>query len=334
MIDLRSDTITKPTPAMLEAMMTAQVGDDIFGEDPSVSLLESRLAALFGKEAAMFCPSGTMANQIAVKIHTQPGDQVICDQTSHIYHYEGGGAAFNSSVSLRMLAGDKGRFTAEQVLENINADDIHFPKTALVCVENTSNKGGGSIWELEEIQRIAKVAALNNLRMHLDGARIFNALVEKNYTSVDLGKCFHTISVCLSKGLGAPVGSVLIGSEENIKKARRIRKVFGGAMRQAGYLAAAGLYALDNHIERLKEDHQRAKKLAELFTEKPYVSEVLNAGTNIVIIELKEGMDEKQLMAEWKEKGLLTVGFGKGKIRLVTHLDFNDEQLEQIKAIV
>ncbi|UXP32159.1 aminotransferase class I/II-fold pyridoxal phosphate-dependent enzyme [Reichenbachiella agarivorans] len=332
-IDLRSDTVTKPTAPMLESMMEASVGDDIFGEDPTVSLLESKVAQLFGKEAGIFCPSGTMTNQIAIKIHTQPGDEVICDQTAHIYHYEGGGVAYNAGVSLRMIAGNKGRFTATDVLDNINPDDIHFPKTSLISIENTSNKGGGSIWDIEEIKKIAQVAALNNLRMHLDGARVFNAVIESPYSTQALGKYFNTISVCLSKGLGAPVGSVLVGSHESVLKAKRVRKVLGGAMRQAGYLAAAGIYALDHHIDRLAEDHQRAKQLEEIFVTKPYVQEVLNAGTNIVVLKIDPKIDTNLLLSEWKEKGLLAVGFGKNQIRLVTHLDFTDEQLQKIKEI-
>ncbi|MCV9385247.1 threonine aldolase family protein [Reichenbachiella ulvae] len=333
MIDLRSDTVTKPTPDMLDAMYQAEVGDDLFGEDPTVIELENKLARLFGKEAAVFCPSGTMTNQIAVKIHTQPGDQMICDKTSHIYHYETGGAAFNSGVSCRMLDGNLGRFTAEQVLANINPDAVYLPKTAMISIENTSNKGGGSIWDLEEIKKIAKVAALNNLRMHLDGARIFNALVDSPHTPKDFSKYFHTISICLSKGLGAPVGSVLIGSKDSIKQARRVRKMLGGAMRQAGYLAAAGIYALDHHMDRLKEDHIRAAAIAEIFKEKPYVTDVIHAGTNIVLITLSEDKDVNQTLADWKEKGLLAVPFGGQQIRFVTHMEFGDDQLEQLKEL-
>ncbi|SHK66809.1 L-threonine aldolase [Reichenbachiella agariperforans] len=334
MIDLRSDTVTRPTPAMLEAMMTAEVGDDVFGEDPTVSALEQRLAGMFGKEAGIFCASGTMANQIAVKIHTQPGDQVICDSTSHIYHYEGGGAAFNAGVSLRMLEGDQGRFNAEQVRDNINADDIHFPKSTLISIENTSNKGGGSIWNLHEIKAIAQVAADHQINMHLDGARLFNALAVTDESPTEIGQLFDTLSICLSKGLGAPVGSVLLGSEKLIKQAKRVRKMLGGAMRQAGYLAAAGRYALAHHVDRIKEDHHRAATLAALFESKSYVDRVLYAGTNIVILQLNKETNEKALLEDWKAKGLLAVPFGKGHIRLVTHLDFSDDQLDQLSSIV
>ncbi|PIB37440.1 threonine aldolase [Reichenbachiella sp. 5M10] len=316
---------------MLEAMLSAQVGDDVFGEDPTVIRLENRLAEYFGKEAGLFCPSGTMANQIAIKINTQPGDQLICDQSSHIYHYEGGGAAFNSGVSLRMIAGDHGRFTAEDVLQNINANDIHFPKTALVCIENTSNKGGGSIWSIDEIKRIAQTATLNQLRMHLDGARIFHALTETKDDPLILGKYFNTLSICLSKGLGAPAGSVLLGSQESIQRAKRVRKIFGGAMRQIGYLAAAGLYALDHHIDRLSDDHRRAEQLAHWLGHKPYVKEIVYAGTNIVILKLNPEINEEQLLLQWKEKGILAVPFGKGHIRLVTHLDFNDQDMKELQ---
>ena len=333
-VDLRSDTVTKPTADMLDAMQVAEVGDDVFEEDPSVNALEVRIASLFGKEKALFCPSGTMTNQIAIKLHTQPGDEVICDQTAHIYNYEGGGLAFNSGVSSRLLTGDLGRFTADQVKDQINVDDIHFPNTSLISIENTVNKGGGSVWCIEEMQNISQLAKQHQLAMHLDGARVFNALELSGDNPKELGTCFDTISVCFSKGLGAPVGSVLIGSDIHISKAKRIRKVFGGAMRQAGYLAAACNYALDHNIARLNIDHAHAKVLADLFADKEYVRCVTYAGTNIVIIELNDSQDVDAMLSSWKGKGVLAVPFGKGKIRFVTHLDVTSQMLDYVASIV
>jgi threonine aldolase len=331
LIDLRSDTVTKPTPQMKEYMFNAKVGDDVFGEDPSVIQLEEKIAGIFGKEAALFCPSGTMTNQIALRINTEPQDEVICDRTSHIYNYEGGGAAYNSMVSLRLLEGERGRFTASDVLDNINPDDIHFPKTSLVALENTVNKGGGCCYELGTIKAISAAAKTNNLKMHLDGARIFNALVETGESPKDYGKCFDTISVCFSKGLGAPVGSAILGTQEAIKKARRVRKVLGGAMRQSGYLAAAAIYALDNNIQRLKSDHKRAKSLAAIFETKNYVTDILSVETNIVILSIDPSYGSKRLLNELQSKGVLAVPFGKNTIRFVTHLDFTDEMVNEIK---
>jgi len=333
-IDLRSDTVTKPTPEMLEAMMSAEVGDDVFGEDPTVIALEEKVASMFGKEAALFCPSGTMTNQIAVKVNTQPQDEIICDQTSHIYRYEGGGAMFNSQVSVRLVNGDMGRFTSVDVLENINPDDIHFPRTSLVSIENTVNKGGGCIFPLDSIMDIAKVASENKLRMHMDGARIFNALSVSGDSATDIGKCFNTISVCFSKGLGAPVGSALIGSKAVVQRGRRVRKVFGGAMRQAGFLAAACIYALDHHVDRLTDDHSRAREIATFFESKPYIENIISAGTNIVILSLEHDVDVAALLAKWKDNGLLAVQFGLHDIRMVTHRDFDDDQLTEIFKIV
>ena len=263
-IDLRSDTVTKPTKAMLDAMFSAEVGDDVFGEDPTINKLEEKCAALFGMQAGLFCSSGTQTNQVAIKLHTQPGDEVICDANAHIYYYEGGGIAFNAGSSTKLLNGERGKFSAQDVINAIRADNVHFPRTSLVAVENTHNRGGGSIYDFNELEKIAAVCKKNNLAFHLDGARIFNAIVETDKSAKDFGRIFDTISVCLSKGLGAPVGSLLLGTKEHIYKARRIRKVFGGGMRQAGYLAAAGIYALDNNISRLKEDHARAKRLADI----------------------------------------------------------------------
>lgn len=334
MIDLRSDTVTKPSDEMLETMMAAEVGDDVFGEDPTVMILENKIAKYFGKEAAVFCPSGTMTNQIAVRINTQPQDEILCDRTSHIYNYEGGGAAYNSMVSMKLLHGDLGRFTANDVIENINPDDIHYARTSMVAIENTVNKGGGSVFPLEAIKEITKAAVENKLKMHLDGARVFNALVKSGERPMDHGKCFHTISVCFSKGLGAPVGSALLGSKEAIAKARRVRKVFGGGMRQAGYLAAACIYALENNVQRLKDDHRRANQLANLFEDKMYVENIVSAGTNIVIVSIAKDKSVTKMLAEWKNKGLLAVPFGPNDIRLVTHLNYTDDMLQKTMEIL
>lgn len=325
-IDLRSDTVTKPTQPMLEAMMAASVGDDVYAEDPTVALLEERTAKLFSKDAGLFCPSGTMTNQIAIKCHTQPGDELIAESNSHIYHYEGGGIAFNSSVQARLIEGDRGRLNAGQIEEHINASYDWLAHTSLVCLENTVNKAGGSYYDLESIRQIKAFCTEKQLPLHLDGARIFNAIVEAGYTASDIGKQFSSISVCLSKGLGAPVGSLLLGDAAFIKKARRFRKVLGGGMRQAGYLAAAGIYALDHHIERLKEDHQRAKQLGVALQEAAYVSEVMPVDTNVVIFKLS-GMTAVALEEKLRALNIRVSVFGKQTIRLVTHLDFTDDML-------
>ncbi len=333
-IDLRSDTVTKPTKAMLDAMFTAKVGDDVFGEDPTIIELEQKAAAMFGKEAALFCASGTMTNQIALKVHTKPGDEIICDQTAHVYNYEGGGIGFNSGCSVRLLQGDKGRFTAADVIENINPpNDIHRPLSRLVVIENTSNRGGGSIWNLDEIKKISESCQKHGLALHLDGARLFNALAETGETEIQHGNLFDSISICLSKGLGAPVGSLLIGQNSFIRQARRVRKVFGGGMRQAGYLAAAGIYALNHHIERLKDDHQRARHLGKLLVNLSFVTQVLPIQTNIVIFKLDEKMPSETFLKILADNKILAVAFGKQTIRLVTHLDFGDEMLMEVEKV-
>jgi threonine aldolase len=329
MIDFRSDTVTKPTVEMQEAMASAPLGDDVFQDDPSINALEEKAARMFGHEAALFCPSGTMTNQIAIKVHTQPGDEVVCDQLAHIYNYEGGGIAFNSSASVRLLRGDKGRFTENDVLESILPDDVHHPKTRLVAAENTCNKGGGSIWEAAELKKIKTLCDSHELAFHLDGARLFNALVETGESAHSVGETFDSISICLSKGLGCPVGSLLIGNSAFIKQSRRVRKVFGGGMRQAGMLAAAGTYALDHHIDRLKNDHKMAKYLALQLEQAKWVEKVIEPETNIVIALLKSDADQEQLLHKMRERNILAVGFGKGKIRFVTHLDVSEAQLMQ-----
>lgn len=328
MIDFRSDTVTRPTPGMLQAMFTAPVGDDVFNEDPTVNQLEKLSASLFGKEAALFCPSGTMTNQIAIKCHTQPGDEVICDHLSHVYQYEGGGIAFNSGCSVRLLQGDRGRITAEQVLSAINPDDVHKPVSTLVSLENTANRGGGSCYNFQDIQSIKEICAKHNLKLHLDGARLFNALVAKNETCQQYGEVFDTISICLSKGLGAPVGSVLIGPADFIKKARRYRKVFGGGMRQAGYIAAAGLYALEHQVARLKEDHEHAQILAHALKEKDFVGEILPVETNIIIFEVKGRFTASDLVIILQRSNILAIAISPTQIRLVVHLDITPAKIQ------
>ncbi|WP_194774184.1 threonine aldolase family protein [Pararhodonellum marinum] len=327
-IDLRSDTLTKPSKGMLEAMFQAKVGDDVFNEDPTVQLLEQKLADRFGMEAGLFCPSGTMTNQIAIRLHTQIQTEVICHKYSHIYLYEGGGIMSNSLASVKLLDGAYGKISQEDILEAINPDDVHAPETTLVSLENTMNKGGGSIYRLEEIRPIKAICKQHELKLHLDGARLFNALVETGENPKDWGAQFDTISICLSKGLGCPVGSVLLGSKSDIKRARKVRKAFGGGMRQAGFLAAAGIYALDHQVDRLKEDHVRAKKIGEMLAVHPLVSEVFPVATNIVIAKLK-GTSPAAMLQKLTEKGIKAVKFGSDQIRFVTHMDFNDQMLEE-----
>jgi threonine aldolase len=327
MIDFRSDTVTLPSPAMLAYMQSAPVGDDVFGEDPSINALEAKTAGLFGMEAGLFCPSGTMTNQLAIKTHTQAGDEVICEELSHIYQYEGGGIASNSGSSVKLLRGNRGRITAEQVLAAINPEDVHKPISKLVSLENTCNRGGGACYDFSEIEAIQKVVKSNGLGLHLDGARIFNAIVHKKEDPTQYGKVFDSISICLSKGLGAPVGSVLLGSTPFIKKARRWRKVFGGGMRQAGSLAAAGIYALDNHIERLKEDHAKALEIKTALLKKDFVKEIFEVETNIVITHIEGKYNATQLAAALKEKNILVIAMTPALIRFVVHLDITNEML-------
>jgi threonine aldolase len=312
---------------MLAYMQAAPVGDDVFGEDPSINALEAKTAGLFGMEAGLFCPSGTMTNQLAIKTHTQAGDEVICEELSHIYQYEGGGIASNSGASVKLLRGNRGRITAEQVLAAIHPEDVHKPISKLVSLENTCNRGGGACYDFSEIEAIQKVAKSNGLGLHLDGARIFNAIVHKKEDPKQYGKVFDSISICLSKGLGAPVGSVLLGSTPFIKKARRWRKVFGGGMRQAGSLAAAGIYALDNHVERLKEDHAKALEIKNALLKKDFVKEIFEVETNIVIAHIEGKYNATQLAAALKEKNILVIAMTPALIRFVVHLDITNEML-------
>jgi threonine aldolase len=333
-IDLRSDTVTIPSSEMKKAMFNAPVGDDVFGDDPSINQLEKLGAEMFGKEAALFCPSGVMTNQIAIKINTNAPGELICDELSHVYKYEGGGIGFNAGLATKLIKGNAGQITAEQIEASINPDDVHFPETQFVSLENTCNKGGGTIYPLSEIKKIKALCDEKNLTLHLDGARVFNALVEADYSAQDLGEQFDTISVCLSKGLGAPVGSLLLGTKKDIKKARRIRKILGGGMRQAGYLAAAGIYALENNVDRLKEDHARAKKLETALGQLSYIAKVLPVFTNIVIFEVIDTIDFTSVIDKLAAKDIKVVAFGPQQIRMVTHLNYTDEMLVRTIAIL
>jgi threonine aldolase len=335
MIDFRSDTVTRPTPEMLKAMFAAQVGDDVLGDDPTVIALETKAAAMFGMEAALFCASGTMANQIAIKAQTQPGDEVICHKLSHVYYYEGGGIAMNSGASVCLLEGDQGRITAEDVAAHINPPaDPHRPLTKLVSVENTMNKGGGSLYDFNELIAIGNVCRKNGLKFHLDGARLFNALVETNETPTEYGKIFDSISICISKGLGAPVGSVLMGNKEFINRSRRIRKVFGGGMRQAGYLAAACIYALDNNVDRLRDDHSKAKKLESLLQSLTYVETVIPVQTNLVFFSLKPEMPASRFLQTLRENDIHAMALAPQEVRFVTHLDITDEMMVKVEKVL
>lgn len=333
-VDLRSDTVTRPTPGMLDAMMKAPVGDDVFGEDPSVNRLEGMAADLFGMEAALYCPTGTMSNQVAIKVHTQPGDEVICDKTAHVYQYEGGGIAFNAGAQVKLLEGDKGRFTAQQVLQGINPDDVHKAHTSLVCLENTANRGGGSCYDLAAIAAIRQVCDEQQLQLHLDGARLFNALVARGESPKQHGALFHSISVCLNKGLGCPAGSILIGTKAFIRKARRVRKVFGGGMRQAGYLAAAGIYALENQVERLATDHAHARQIAGALQQARFTAGLLPVETNIVIFEVKEGFAAADIVARLKEQNILAIAIAPTQIRMVLHLDITPRMVEHTVKVI
>lgn len=330
-IDLRSDTVTKPTKAMMDAMMNAKVGDDVFGEDPTVIALEEKAAALFGKEAGLFCPSGTMTNQIAIKAHTQPGDELICDVNSHIYNYEGGGISFNSGVQAKLMQGDRGRISAAQIENSINGDFDWLTRTSLVSLENTVNRAGGSFYTSDQVKPIQKLCKDKKLALHLDGARIFNALAETKESTQQTGELFDSISICLSKGLGTPAGSVLLGTKEFIKRGRKIRKVFGGGMRQAGFLAAAGIYALDNNVTRLTEDHKRAKEIEKILKQLPYVDSILPVDTNILIFDINPKISSVDFEKKLAENDIKMAAFGKQTVRFVTHLDFTDEMLERLE---
>lgn len=333
-IDLRSDTVTRPTPEMLQFMMQAKVGDDVFKEDPTINELEQYAAELFGKEDALFCPSGTMSNQIALKLHTQPGDEVICDIHSHIYHYETGGMAVHSGIQPKLISTDNGIITTEMIEPLINPDADWLTRTSLVVIENTCNRAGGTYYDLPNIKNIYALTRKYNLKLHIDGARIFNAIIENNYTPKDIGQYCDTISVCLSKGLGAPVGTLLIGSKDDIKKARRIRKQMGGGMRQAGILAAAGLYALQHHIQDLKRDHINAQKIYSVLATKPYVEKIKPVYTNIIIFDLKKNIPPDEFEQNLRKNNIRISAFGKHTIRMVTHRDITDEIITHLLYVL
>ncbi len=332
MIDLRSDTVTKPTAAMRNYMMQASVGDDVFGEDPSINALEAKVCKLFGTEAALFTPTATMSNQIAIKILTQPLDEIICDRTAHIYSYEVGGYAFHSGCSIRYINGERGILTANDILNNINPEDVHKPITSLVCLENTANRGGGKIFPLHTMQSIQNVCTSNNLKLHLDGSRVMNALVASGDNAAEYGKLFDTITICFSKGLGCPMGSVLTGKKVYMDKARRVRKVFGGGMRQAGIMAAACIYGLDNHVERLAEDHAHAKQIENTLLQLSYINGILSVETNIVIFRLAENINDKDFIQYLAKNDIHAFAIGDNWVRFVTHLDVNAEQIEQVNT--
>jgi threonine aldolase len=334
-IDLRSDTVTRPSKGMLDAMKTAKLGDDVYAEDPTVNALETRVASLFGKRKALFFPSGTMANQTAIKLHTKPGEQLICDKYAHVYNYEGGGVSFNSGVSCQLVDGHRGMMTATQVEAAINPPDFyHSPLTSLVTLENTTNKGGGACWDFNEIKNIRAVCDSNDLGLHLDGARLWNALIAKSETTLQYGAVFDTISVCFSKGLGAPVGSMLVGDEALMNNALRIRKMLGGGMRQIGSLAAAASYALDHQFDRLKEDHQKAKEIAAVLHQSEAVLSVEPVETNIVIFKLNPNKLETLFLENLKAHDVLVSDMGSGKLRMVTHLDYTDEMHANLLEIL
>ena len=334
MIDLRSDTVTKPSKKMKTFMMDASLGDDVFQDDPTVRELEDKTAKMFGHQAGLFCSSGTMTNQIALMVYLRPGDEVICSSEAHIYNYEGGGIARNSGASARLINRSSGIVYLEEIIDNINPDDIHYPVTSLVALENTINRGGGICYPIAEIERISKFCKSKSIPLHLDGARLFNALVKTGVKSNHIGPLFDSISICFSKGLGAPVGSVLVGSKEFIHKARRVRKVIGGGMRQVGMLAAAGIYALENNIERLAVDHHHADLLAEALSNCSWIDKVMDVETNIVIGYMKESFQNTNFVDKLNELGVSIVSFGKGRIRMVTHLDISKKDIEKVISLL
>jgi threonine aldolase len=333
-VDLRSDTITQPTAAMLEAMFAAKVGDDVFGEDPAINELEQRVAKEFGFEAALFCASGTMANQIAIKVHTQPGAEVICEAESHVFYYEGGGIALNSSAQARPIKGENFKLTPALIEEAINPDDVHKAKTSLVCLENTLNRGGGKCYYNIEIELIKNLCNKYNLPLHLDGARLWNAAIATKTAFSFYGKMFDSIALCFNKGMGCPVGSILLGNKEFIAKARRIRKVFGGGWRQAGYLAQACLFALDNNYNRLITDHLHAKNIAEVLKQCSWVKHVIEPETNILLFDIDDALKVENAIAAFAKKDILCFSTGKQRIRFVFHLHIENEAINYLVNII
>jgi threonine aldolase len=333
-IDYRSDTFTRPTPGMLEAMYNAETGDDVFGEDPSVNRLEAMMADFFGKAAALYCPSGTMSNQVGIKVHTLPGDEVICSQLAHVYIYEGGGIAFNAGAQVRPITGERGMITAAEVAAAINPDDVHKARTSLVCLENTANRGGGCCYDWEEVLRIKAVCQEHNLKLHLDGARLFNALIATKQDPAAYGNVFDSISVCLNKGMGCPMGSVLMGSETFIREARRIRKKLGGGLRQAGYMAATGIYAMENHLQRLEDDHLHAKQIAHALLEKNFTGHMLPVETNILIFEVIGDWTPVSFAEYLTREGIKVMPISTNQVRMVTHLDITPEMVAQTCEVI
>ena len=334
-INLISDTVTKPSKEMLDSMVNAEVGDDVFKEDPTVNELEHKIAKMFGMDSALFFPSGTMTNQTAIKLHTNPGDQLICDKYAHVYNYEGGGVSFNSGVSCKLIDGNRGMFNNEQLINAINPPDFyHSPKTSLVCIENTTNKGGGACWNIDELKLIKNTCLENNLSYHLDGARIWNAMIKMNQSPKDYGSLFDSISVCLSKGLGCPSGSVLIGSNDLIERALRIRKVLGGGMRQVGYLAACGIYALENNFLRLSKDHDRALEIEKNLNNLSFIKKVEPVETNIVIFEIESKINSDIFLNKLNKKGIKIISMGDNKLRIVTHLDYTEKMHQSFLEIL
>jgi threonine aldolase len=334
LIDLRSDTVTRPTTAMLEAMMQAPVGDDVFGEDPTINALEKKAAKLFAKEAALFCPSGTMTNQVSIKTHTQPGDEVIVERSNHVYFYEAGGIAFHSGCSVRLINGERGKITPADISANINPMNDHNTITRVVSIENTCNRGGGSFYSVEEMKELSDTAREAGLKIHLDGARIFNALVELNAEAAEVGPMFDSISFCLSKGLGCPVGSLIVADSDFIKRARKYRKIFGGGMRQAGILAAAGIYALDHNIQRLKEDHAKAKAIGKMLQKKSFIDWMMPVDTNIIIFRLNDDFPAQKFSGQLKSEDILSIPIGNNQIRMVTHLDISNEMTNKVMETI
>lgn len=329
-VEFRSDTFTLPTAEMRAVMASAPLGDDVFGEDPSINALQDFVADSFGMQAALFCPSGTMTNQIAINVHTRPGDEVICEAGSHVYFYEGGGIAKNSGAQVKLIHSTRGKLGASQLLDVVNPDDVHRPRTRLVSLENTTNRGGGACYSLSELDEIRAFCQQHGLGFHLDGARLMNAVVATGTVASDYGKRFDSISLCLSKGLGAPVGSVLMGSKEFIKEAKRVRKVLGGGMRQAGMLAAAGLYAYQSHVERLAEDHEHAKQLESVLLGLSDIDTVLPVETNIVIATLKPTSSAAQFTEKLKALGIRISAISANQVRFVTHLNVTAEDMNYV----
>ena len=333
MIDIRSDTVTQPTEGMRKAMLEAEVGDDVLGDDPTVIKLQNKAAELLGKESALYVPSGTMSNIVATRTHTSPGDEIVTEAHSHIYRYEGGAFAALSGCSVALVDGKNGLMTSEQVSSSIRKAEgslSHYPNGSLVCVENTAQGGGGSVYSQEAIDDICKVAREKDCKLHMDGARLFNASVASSTDPARMVRDFDSISICLSKGLGAPIGSVLVGSKEDLAQAHRWRKMFGGGMRQAGMMAAAGIYALENNIDRLREDHRRARKFAEALVEMPNFSVNLDTvQSNIVYIGVGKGRS-KQMIEKLAKQDIDILDTDDSTIRAVFHLHIGDEDLEKI----